>query len=260
MIGITDSGVGGLAVYRLIRERLPDHAICYVADQAFAPYGYRTEAEITERLGRIQAYFSKREIRLSVVACNTATANGIDHVRQQFPGAEIIGIEPAIKQATAAHASVIVLGTDSTVANARYRALVKTWQRDATVWNIGATELVRQIESGDLASLSILEEKIRVALGQGATALVIGCTHFSFLAPAIRRRWPGLALFDGAYGVAERTVERVQALRLGTDTRDDEFYSTAGDREAWLLDEPTSFAALVLDQVATPGVNQVEYA
>ena len=259
MIGVVDSGVGGLAVYRLLKARLPQHAFLYVADQSFAPYGYRSQTEIIERMRTMQSFFVAHGAVMTVIACNTATVSAIDALRIEFSQNEIIGIEPAVKPAAQAHRGVVVLGTDSTVNNARYRALVKQWQQQAVIYNIGLTELVRQVESGDLISMRLLEEQLAVALARGVTAVVVGCTHFSFLVPAMQRRWPHLAFFDGAAGVAEQVVSRVQSLGIPEDTEPDTFYSTAGVREVWLLDDPTRFEPLDLTAVAAPGVNQVEY-
>ncbi|MCA9388781.1 glutamate racemase [Candidatus Berkelbacteria bacterium] len=221
MIGVFDSGVGGLYIYKKLKQSLPGQSFIYLADQEFAPYGYRSQAEIIERSTKIVSFLQAKGANLVVIACNTATVNAIDELREKFE-IPIVGIEPAIKPALAAHGQVIVLATHSTVKNSRYHQLVERFNSGKQVFHIGATELVGQVEAGDLDGIELLKEKLD---GQAATAIVIGCTHFSFLKPLIKKMWPQVEIFDGADGV----VRRVESL-VDVDTVDshsyDYFFST----------------------------------
>lgn len=210
MIGVFDSGFGGLSVYLPLKEALPDEQFLYLADQEFAPYGEKSQAEIIERLKKVGQFFARENIELVVIACNTATLNGIDFLRQEFPQINLVGMVPAIKPAAASSDKIIVLGTRSTVENLVYKNLVETFAKGKRVWNIGAPELVRQVEAGDLKTLKILKEKIDKLVKSGAESIVIGCSHFSFLKPLIKQYYPNLNIFDGADGVVR------QALRMHT--------------------------------------------
>ncbi len=207
-IGILDSGVGGLAVLDLVREQLPACDLLYVADHAFAPYGPRQASELVERVSQIARWLMAEGAELVVLACNTATVTSIQALRERFPGRPFVGMEPAIKPAAQAADRIVVLGTQCTVTNERYRQLCREQAHDKQVWHVAAPELVQQVESGRLDDPANLHRLLGEAVAAGAQAVVIGCTHFSFLVPIIQREWPQLAIFDGRYG----TLNRIKAL------------------------------------------------
>lgn len=247
MIGIFDSGVGGLAVWQRLKAELPGASTMYLADSAFAPYGEKSSADIVERSKRVVRTLVEHGARMIVVACNTATVNAIDELREEFPDTPIVGIEPAVKPAAAASDAIIVLGTNSTVNNSRYRALVDEFAAGKQVWNLGAPELVRQVESGDLDDTTYLSQKLTQPVFEGASALVIGCTHFSFLVPTIQRSWPHLQIFDGADGVVRR-AETI-ANDLGIDDEEsptDTFVTTGEPRTVTFVDPTVSFTHINL--------------
>lgn len=241
MIGICDSGVGGLIVYQRLTALLPDARFVYLADQAYAPYGERSQEEITIRMRQVVQFLVDQGATMVVIACNTATVNAVDELRAQFPNTPIVGMEPAIKPAAAAASKIIVLGTNSTVHNPRYRALVDQYAANQTVWNIGAPELVRQVEAGDLSVTDAVTANIQPYVDEGAQALVIGCSHFSFLVPAIQAHWPQLQIFDGADGVARRAATKVD--ELGVEMGDDRnyFFTTGTASTAQFITPSISF-------------------
>ncbi len=241
MIGICDSGVGGLIVYQKLTALLPDARFVYLADQAYAPYGERSQEEITIRMRQVVQFLVDQGATLVVIACNTATVNAIDELRTQFPDTPIVGMEPAIKPAALAATKILVLGTNSTVHNPRYRALVDQYAAQHTVWNIGAPELVRQVEAGDLSVSEAVAAKIQPYVDQGAEAVVIGCSHFSFLVPAIQAQWPSLQIFDGADGVARRAAMKAQELAVGIGGDQNHFFTTGTASVAHFLTPPIPF-------------------
>lgn len=240
-IGILDSGVGGLSVYLPLRSALPDADILYLADAAFAPYGTKAQSALLDRLRIITRWFIDQGVELLVIACNTATVNGIDALRTEFPKLEIVGMEPAIKPASRATDRIVVLGTESTVTNPRYRELVDRYAVGKTVWNVGANELVTQVESGRLTDPTVLEQKLQVGVRE-PQSVVIGCSHFSFLKATIEKRWPDLQIFDGADGVVSQVV-RIAGSTLRVEPRDghSEFLTTGPERDVQFLAPPIHF-------------------
>ncbi|MBI4032870.1 glutamate racemase [Candidatus Berkelbacteria bacterium] len=236
MIGVFDSGVGGLAVALLLRQALPDVDLIYLADAQFAPYGQKSQTQIIERMRQVAQWFHGRGVRLLVMACNTATVNAIDEVRLAFPDMAFVGIEPAVKPAAQVCERIIVLGTNSTVHNERYRQLVDRYAAGKQLWHVGAPELVRQVESGELDDLSNLN-RLNPSLTD-VDGLVIGCTHFSFLVPTIRQHWPQLQIFDGADGVVRRTM----ALANEAGTGETAWFTTGPARTVTFINPPVSFA------------------
>jgi glutamate racemase len=124
IIGLFDSGVGGLSVLRALRRRLPAAPLLYVADSAWAPYGERDPTEILDRSQRLAEWLIDRGAELIVVACNTATAHAIDALRERRPQQVFIGVEPGIKPAAALtrNGRTGVLATPATLASGRLRA------------------------------------------------------------------------------------------------------------------------------------------
>lgn len=241
MIGICDSGVGGLIVYQKLKELLPDASYIYLADQAYAPYGERTQEEITQRMKLVVQFLIQEGATVVVIACNTATVNAIDELRTTFPEVPIVGMEPAIKPAAAAADKIIVLGTNSTVHNTRYRSLVDHYASGKMVWNVGAPELVRQVESGKLDRTDLLWAKIDPYIIEGAQALVVGCSHFSFLIPIIQKLWPELQIFDGADGVARRAHDLRESIGIAIGGEVNRFVTTGLAKEVTFLNPPITF-------------------
>ena len=126
MIGVFDSGIGGLSVLKALRERLPHEDFIYIADSAHAPYGQRDDAYVVARARAISQYLVSRNVKALVIACNTATAAAIRVLRAEHPGLPIIGVEPALKPAAllSKTGNVGIMATRSTLASAKFRALM----------------------------------------------------------------------------------------------------------------------------------------
>jgi glutamate racemase len=249
MIGLFDSGVGGLAVWEKLKDMMPGASTLYLADSAFAPYGEKSAADIVERSKRVVRTLIEHGARMVVVACNTATVNAIDALREEFPDTPIVGIEPAIKPAATASDAIIVLGTKSTVSNPRYHALVDEYAAGKQVWNIGAPELVHQVERGDLADTTNLSSILTQPVFEGASALVIGCTHFSFLTPTIQKSWPHLQIFDGADGVVRRAETIANDLGIDDDEQPTDAFVTTGEpRTVQFVNPPISLRHIELSE------------
>ena len=224
-VGVFDSGVGGLSVLRALLAELPGVRFVYVADSAYAPYGERTVAEITDRSQRITGWLrDTHHIDALVVACNTATALAIDSLRATHPDLPIVGVEPALKPA-AAHTQtrqVGVLATRGTLASERYARLRERLRQShpAVQWHErAAVGLAAAIETGDTAvTQRLTQEHVSALLAQAPAldTLVLGCTHYPFAAAAIAQAaGPGVRLIDTADAVARRTRDVLDATSTG---------------------------------------------
>ncbi|SFV10577.1 glutamate racemase [Pseudoduganella namucuonensis] len=225
-IGVFDSGVGGLSVLRHIRALLPDEHLIYLADSAWAPYGGKPEEVIAERSLAIAAFLVRQGAKALVVACNTATVAAIKAVRAHFPELPIVGVEPGLKPAAAATRSgkVGVLATQRTLAGEKFLLL-----RDQVALASKAefllqpcVGLVDRIELGELdteATRAMLERYIAPLLAGGADTLVLGCTHYPFVRPAIEDVIAGLgardvALIDTGDAVARQLARLLEGSGL----------------------------------------------
>jgi glutamate racemase len=192
-VGVFDSGIGGLSVVQHLREHLPNETFLYVADSGYAPYGERSNQELIDRSIKITDFFLNQGIKALVIACNTATAAAVSTLRQRYPDLIIIGMEPGIKPAAARSESKIVgiLATRSTLQSEKFIHLSQQLSSATQTQFIPqpCVGLVNQIEKGDLHSseiLDLLRQYVPPLLDQGVDTLVLGCTHYPFVATQIQ--------------------------------------------------------------------------
>lgn len=210
MIGVFDSGIGGLGV---LREMIPNFAaqpVIYAADRANAPYGTRTLAEV-QALTHLHAHnLIEAGATTVVLACNTASAAALSSLREEMPTTRFVGMEPAIKPAAAASRSGIVgvLATAATFQGTLFESLLDQYAEGVEVLTRAAPEWVEIVESGQLTGPDVIEqvrEHTSPLIRKGADTLVLGCTHFTFLIGAIREAvGREVTIIDPAHAVARQ--------------------------------------------------------
>lgn len=189
MIGIFDSGVGGLSVFREICRILPDERYIYYSDNAFCPYGEKTREFIIDRARAITGQLISEGADIIVVACNTATAAAIKVLRAEFP-VRFIGMEPAVKPAVQQTKTGVVgvLATAGTLKAEKYIDTREKWAQNVKIVEHigqGFVELVEKgITSGPEAE-TVVRASLKPLLDEGADMIVLGCTHYPFLSDVI---------------------------------------------------------------------------
>lgn len=188
MIGVFDSGLGGLSVLAALIEALPRADFVYFADSAHVPYGDKSETYIQARVLAIGAELIQSGCTLLVVACNTATATAVEALREKHPGIPVVGIEPGIKPAAQSSITrrIGVLATEATANSARLDALIKKHAGDVKVIVEPCPGWATQVERLDLDNIADIRQHVWPLLDQGVDRLVLGCTHYSFLTPMLR--------------------------------------------------------------------------
>lgn len=223
MIGIFDSGVGGLSVWREVALLLPEVDLLYFADQDYCPYGPRSLPDIRQRVEKVTRFLLAQEIDMLVVACNTASAAALAHLRGLF-SLPIVGMEPALKPAVEKTNSgkVAVMATPATFQGEPFGRLMARFARGVQVFVQPCPGLVEQVEQGDLngpATLGLLHRYLDGLPAQGVDELVLGCTHYPFLRPAIESVvGSNVQVIDPAPAVARqvrRLWERLDRTTLG---------------------------------------------
>ena len=219
-IGIFDSGVGGLSVLRAIRQQLPNAPVIYFADQEHVPYGSRTLEEVRLFSETITRCLLSLGVRLIVVACNTASAAALHHLRQVFPDVPFVGMEPAVKPAAEqTHSGVVgVLATPATFQGALYASVVERFAQGVTILQDTCPGLVQQIEAGKLdapETRHILERALYPMLQKGIDTVVLGCTHYPFVIPLIEQIvGPAVRVIDPAPAIARQTARLLMQYNL----------------------------------------------
>jgi glutamate racemase len=217
-IGIFDSGVGGLSVAKAVHQLLPAESLLYVADTAYAPYGDKSAQLILQRMRLISHFLADHGAKAIVIACNTATTAAVSQLRQEFC-LPIIGVEPGIKPAVdhSKTGVVGVLATPRTLQNRAFAELAQRVRGSATVLLQPCPLLVAFVESLALDSAAlhqVLQQYLSPLLQQGADTLVLGCTHYNFIASQIAAVAEQLAGYPLTIVRTEMAVARELQRRL----------------------------------------------
>jgi glutamate racemase len=219
-IGIFDSGVGGLTVLRAIREQLPMEPTIYVADLLHFPYGPRFQDEVRGFAIDIIRYLESRDVKLVVIACNTATAAALNQARELFEVPIVGVISPGAQAAveTTKNNRVGVISTEGTMRSQEYLHAIKELDPMVGVYQKACPELVDIVESGEADSPraeAVLQRDLEDIVRLGADTLVLGCTHYPLLKPAITRVFPGrFQLVDSATTTAAKVARHLDHSRL----------------------------------------------
>ena len=217
MIGIFDSGVGGLSVFREIKKILPEEKYIYYSDNAHCPYGEKSKEYIIDRARSITDFLIEQGADIIVVACNTATAAAIKTLREEY-SIPFIGMEPAIKPAAAMTKTGIVgvLATAGTLKAEKYRDTKGRHAEDVTVVEHIGKGFVELVESGlttGQKAEAVVAESLEPLLDAGADTIVLGCTHYPFLSETIAKVASDLtpsrqlSIIDPAPAVARHTLD-----------------------------------------------------
>jgi glutamate racemase len=222
MIGVFDSGVGGLAVLGEIRRRLPNADLVYVADRQRAPYGVRELGEVEAISHEVADRLLDRGADCLVIACNTASAAALESIRTAHPDVVVVGMEPAVKPAAAHTLSgkVAVYATRATFQGELFASVVSRFANGVDVITHACPEWVEIVEGGKVEgdeATELIERTLQPAVDAGADTIVLACTHFSFLRPAIERL-TRLTVIDPAPAVAARVAEVAPSTRGGGTT------------------------------------------
>lgn len=253
-IGIFDSGVGGLSVLAALRKLLPNENVIYLADQAHVPYGSRSLAQVRAFSEGITRYFLTQDTKLIVVACNTASAAALHHLRQAFLGIPFVGMEPAVKPAAESTRSGVVgvLATPATFQGELYASVIERFAAGVRVLQDTCPGLVMEIDAGSLDTPkvhSILEAALKPMLAEGIDTVVLGCTHFPFVIPMIEDIvGPEVRVIDPSPAIA-RQVER---LLVANNLRSDD--PNPGQVRNLTTGDPAQLAGLLPRLIGSPAV------
>lgn len=259
-IGVFDSGLGGLTVARSITDELPDESVVYFGDTRRCPYGPRDLAEVRRFVLEIGAWLTGRDVKLIVIACNTATAAGLALAQKAFDVPVIGVVEPGARAAVRAtvNRSVGVIGTVGTIESGAYSSAVRALDAGTTVFSVPAPRFVDVVEAGLRMGPGTLEDWLATTSDvfirpsfyemardyldplrrNGIDTLVLGCTHYPLLSTAIGQvMGPRVTLISSAEETAREvreTLERKDQLAAGGPAL--RHFATTGD--------PTEFARL----------------
>ena len=221
VIGVFDSGVGGLTVLRALLERIPEADYLYFGDTARLPYGSKSSATVAHYAVGAVNYLQERGAEMLVIACNTATALAFGEIKNASRVGAIGVVEPGAQAAACASRKhrVVVIGTEATVSSHAYRRALEA--RQTAVREKACPLFVPLVEEGWVEH-PVTEQVARIYLGetftedfQDADVLVLGCTHYPLIKPLLRRVAPQqVAIVDSAESTANAVAEQLQIQPL----------------------------------------------
>jgi glutamate racemase len=218
-IGVFDSGAGGLTILSALHQELPHENYVYFGDTGRCPYGTRSDAEIIELTLQACHFLIEQGVKLIVIACNTASQAALSTLRSVY-SVPFVGVVPAVKPAAriTKHGRIGVAATNRASQAAYLRHLIDEFAAGIEVYAVACPTLVTLVERGDLDGPVVEEELhhvLRPLLDENIDVLVLGCTHFPALRPAIEhvvgRR---VQVIDSSRAIARRTRSILETERL----------------------------------------------
>ena len=220
-IGVYDSGLGGLTVWREVRRVLPSESLVYLGDGKNCPYGSRPREEVRRLADEAVASLVAQGCKMVVVACNTATAAAIDFLREKYAPMPIVGMEPAVKPACLNTRSGVVgvLATERSLDGELFRRTAAKYGSGVeliTAPGRGFVELVESDRESTPEAEQAVRDAVAVMLEHGADQIVLGCTHYPFLLPVLERvvAGRGVEIVDPSPAVARRVVQLLDQYGL----------------------------------------------
>lgn len=211
-IGVMDSGLGGLSVLRVLHQKMPRESLLFVGDQGHFPYGTKSQEELQRLVLNIGNFLVARDIKLMIIACNTATGAALPLLQEKLPVPVIGVIEPGAIAAIAHHPQTVgVIGTVSTIKKGAYDHILHSLAPKLKVYSHAAQPLVSIVEhgqTGTLAAQRAVDNELAYFTNHPVQVLVLGCTHFPFLAPEIQHKLgKDVLLVDPAFETIKQTMK-----------------------------------------------------
>jgi len=233
-IGMFDSGIGGLTVYRAIKRLLPNEKIVYLGDTARLPYGSKSAETIVRFSDENTRFLLKKNVKIIVVACNSSSSYALTHLQNNF-AIPIVGvIEPGVEAALqVSRRRIGVIGTTATIMSGAYRNAIVQRSPETEVVSRDCPLFVPLVEEGWIShpvTRQVIEEYLLPLKQQGIEALVLGCTHYPVLKEVIAAvLGPTIPLIDSAETTAARVGSVLRTLDWQNNSgqaQEDEFYVT----------------------------------
>ncbi len=238
-IGIYDSGMGGITLWRTLRRSMPSESLLYLGDGANCPYGSKSRSEIIEIATLAVDMLFERGCKLVVIACNTATAAAVSTLRSRYPDKHIVGMEPAIKPACLLTQTKIVgvLATESSLSSELFNSTMAKYGAGIEVITRVGEGFVELVESGEECSdraYQVAEPILEDMIAKGVDKIVLGCTHYPFLLDTFERIIAGrnIEIIDPSPAIAARVeylLGESNALNQTQEVPHDDFLTFADD-------------------------------
>ncbi|MEK7581106.1 MAG: glutamate racemase [Patescibacteria group bacterium] len=237
-IGFFDSGIGGISILKEVKKLLPNESTIFIADQKNMPFGTKSAPELKDITKKLTEFLLRSEIKLLVIACNTATCSSLNYLRKVFD-IPIIGVVPAVKYAAkiTKKSKIAVMSTPGTYKSRYLEKLIKDYGENVSVLKVDCYGLENAIESGSKNKIENLLDKYCAQIRKfDADVAVLGCTHY----PLIKQKIADIlgkkiCVIDSGEAIAKRTKTVIADLDIGAIGRSKEIYYTTGSPKKFAL-------------------------
>lgn len=224
-IGIFDSGSGGLTTLNEIRKILPNEDYIYYADNSNHPFGNKNTKELYSIVKNVVDFLLEKEVKIIVIACNTATTKCIDKLRKDYKNITFIGTEPAIKVACDKnYKNTLVLATPATISSEKVQELIfKNKKNNQNIYLLPCEGLAQSIENNDSLKIDkLLKKYLNEYLDKNIDSIVLGCTHYPLIKDKIKNIFnkSNIDIIDGNKGVAKRVKYVLETNKLLNNKKD----------------------------------------
>ena len=242
-IGVFDSGLGGLTVVKAMKKLLPNESILYFGDTARLPYGVKSKELVIDYSNQIVKFLIKKNAKMIIVACNTATAMALEELKYNFKNIPIIGvIEPGSIQASldSINKKIGVIGTVATIKSRAYNYALKSIDNSINVFSKDCPLFVPLVEEGmvDGEAVNLIVEHYLASFKNNIDTMILGCTHYPLLEPVIKKHVKDIKLVDSASAVAKH------ANRILNEHKIKNGYKKRGSLDCFVTDLPRQFEKL----------------
>ena len=239
-IGVFDSGVGGLTVVKALLKKLPNEDIVYLGDTARVPYGSKSKETVTRFALECMSFLKKFNVKIGIVACNTASSWAIGQLRKNFKLPIIGVIDPGVKQAIKVSKTkrIGVIATRSTVNSCSYKKKILKREKRAKVFQQSCPLFVPLVEE-NLGNNAIAKEAIQMYLSpmkkQKVDTIILGCTHYPLLKQNIAKYLKNINIIDSSISVSKEIKNFMEKKNMANDIQ------RKGKLTCFVTDEPKTF-------------------
>ena len=242
-IGVFDSGLGGLTVVKAMKKLLPYESILYFGDTARLPYGVKSKKLVIEYSNQIVKFLIKKNAKMIIVACNTATAMALEELKYDFKGTPIIGvIEPGSIQASldSINKKIGVIGTVATINSKAYNYALKSIDNNIDIFSKDCPLFVPFVEEGMIEgkAINLIVEHYLSSFKNNIGTMILGCTHYPLLEPVIKKYVRGIKLVDSASAVAKHAHKTLDERKIKNG------HKKRGSLDCFVTDLPRQFEKL----------------
>ncbi|MFH1762175.1 MAG: glutamate racemase [bacterium] len=245
-IGIFDSGVGGITVVKEIFRRLPRERLVYLGDSAHTPYGPRSKENIIKLSLNNARFLISQDVKMIVIACNTASSHAAEIIRKKFPHIPVIDvIKPCARRAASCSSKSIiaVIGTQGTIDSQVYKYAIEKINKRIQIISKACPLFVPLVEEG-ITDISLKHHIIKYYLEElkenGINTIILGCTHYPLIRNEIKKYWGDrtLRILDSATWTVKDVAETLKANRMGNSFKRP---LSAADHRYYVTDDPVKF-------------------